>query len=297
MGLIKLRRKKQLSKLQITVSVLFVLLAALLAAIGPGSVIMPSQTDGLYVHFIDVGQADCSLLLCGDEAMLIDGGNAADSDLVYAYLEKRRIKHLKYIVNTHAHEDHVGGLSGALNYAQVDYALCPVTKYDTKVFANFVYYLAQQGKQITVPSPGDTFTIGEAQVAVLGPLQNYEETNNTSIVLRVVYGQTSFLFTGDAETAAENDLLDSGQPLRSTVLKVGHHGSNSSSSADFLAAVAPQYAVISCETNNSYGHPHQEVLDRLNDIGAEIYRTDKQGTIIAKSDGETVTFTTEKKSH
>lgn len=286
-----MKKKQQQFKLQNILLAILILLIILVTE----SVIMPSETDGLYVHFIDVGQADCSLLICGDEAMLIDGGNAADSDLVYAYLERRNIDHLKYIVNTHAHEDHVGGLSGALNYATVDYALCPVTSHDTKVFNNFVYYLAQQGKKITVPNPGDTFTIGEAQVTVLGPLKKYDETNNTSIILRVVYGHTSFLFTGDAEQPVEKDLLNSGQLLRSTVFQAGHHGSQTSNSEDFLAAVAPEYVVISCGANNSYGHPDPEVLDRLADAGIETYRTDLQGTIIATSDGETISFKTEKR--
>lgn len=252
---------------------------------------MPVHTDGLAVHFIDVGQADCALLLCGNEAMLIDGGNVADSDLIYAYLQKYNINHLKYIVNTHAHEDHVGGLAGALNEASIDYALAPVTEYDTKAFRDFVKYVQAQNKEITVPSPGDTMTLGEAEITVLAPLEEYEDTNNTSIVLRVVYGETSFLFTGDAKTESEYAMLNSGRRLNSTVLKVGHHGSSSSTCDDFLRAVNPEYAVISCEINNSYGHPHQETMVKLHNAGIDVYRTDLQGTIIAQSDGQTVSFT------
>ncbi len=252
---------------------------------------MPVHTDGLAVHFIDVGQADCALLLCGDEAMLIDGGNVADSDLIYAYLQKHNINHLKYIVDTHAHEDHVGGLAGALNEATIDYAFAPVTNYDSKAFRNYLKYVESQNKKITIPHPCDKLTLGEAEITVLGPLYDYEETNDTSIVLRVVYGKTSFLFTGDAETEAEEDMLAAGRNLQSTVLKVGHHGSSTSSSDDFLAAVNPEYAVISCETGNSYGHPHQETMQKLHKAGIAVYRTDLQGTIIAQSDGETITFT------
>jgi len=270
---------------------LFLLLCYALADLQKEPVNMPVHTDGLAVHFIDVGQADCALLLCGDEAMLIDGGNVADSDLIYAYLQKYNINHLKYIVDTHAHEDHVGGLAGALNEATIDYALAPVTEYDSKAFRDFVKYVEAQNKSITIPNPGDKLTLGEADITVLAPLDDYEDTNNTSIVLRVVYGETSFLFTGDAEAQSEQDMLNSGRKLQSTVLKVGHHGSSTSTCDDFLRVVDPEYAVISCETDNSYGHPHQETMVKLHDAGVAVYRTDLQGTIIAQSDGQTVTFT------
>lgn len=246
------------------------------------------------VHFIDVGQADCALVVCDGHYMLIDGGNAADSSLVYSYLERYGVSHLDYMVATHAHEDHIGGLSGALNYATVDTAFCPVTEGETKVFQNMVKYLAAQGKSLTVPQVGQTFSLGSAQVEILGPVQEYRDTNDTSIVLSIDYGATTFLFTGDMETAAEADLLDSGADLSATVLKVGHHGSDTSTSYGFLRAVMPQYAVISVGADNDYGHPNEVVLSRLEDAEAQIYRTDLCGTIIAQSDGETVTFLTEK---
>lgn len=282
--------KAKRSPQKIIIMLLLLVLCYVLADLQKEPVNMPVHTDGLAVHFIDVGQADCALLLCGDEAMLIDGGNVADSDLIYAYLQKYGINHLKYIVDTHAHEDHVGGLAGALNEATIDYAFAPVSEYDTKAFRDFVKYVRAQDKEITIPNPGDNFTLGEAAITVLAPLEDYEDTNNTSIVLRVVYGETSFLFTGDAETESEYAMLNSGRNLQSTVLKVGHHGSSTSTCDDFLRAVNPEYAVISCETDNSYGHPHQETMVKLHDAGIAVYRTDQQGTIIAQSDGHTVTF-------
>ena len=248
------------------------------------------------IHFIDVGQADSALILCDDAAMLIDGGNRADSDLVYTYLKNHEISYLDYIVCTHAHEDHVGGLAGALNYATVGTAFCPVTEYDSTCFGNFVKYLELQEKEITVPAPGDTFELGSADCTILGPVHYDEDTdpNSTSIVIRIEYGNTSFLFTGDAEQDEEADILNLGYDLQSTVLKVGHHGSETSSSSAFLEAVSPQYAVISVGTDNSYGHPHESAMNRLNQCGAEIYRTDYMGDIICRSDGTTVTFETEK---
>lgn len=242
------------------------------------------------VHFIDVGQADAALILCDGESMLIDGGNAGDSSLIYAYLEEEQVDVLDYIVCTHAHEDHVGGLSGALNYAQAEVALAPVTDYDSKAFRNFVKNLNRQGAAITVPEAGDSFSLGSAQVMVVGPISPSDEPNNTSIVLKVTYGETSFLFTGDAEREEEQEILDAGYNLESTVLKVGHHGSNTSSSYPFLREVMPEYAVISVGRDNDYGHPSEEVLSRFRDLGAEVYRTDEMGHIVCSSDGKTVTF-------
>ena len=246
------------------------------------------------IHFIDVGQADAALVLCDGKAMLIDGGNAEDSSLLYTYLKNHNISQLDYVIGTHAHEDHIGGLAGALNYASVGTAYCPATSYDTKAFGNFVKALDKHGVSITVPSTGDSFTLGSATCTILAVNTDSSDPNNTSIVLRIVYGDTSFLFTGDAEREVEQAILNRGTNINSTVLKVGHHGSETSTSYVWLREIMPQYAVISVGTDNSYGHPTEDVLSRLRDAEVKTFRTDLQGDIICVSDGTTVTFTVER---
>ena len=290
------RQKQQSGWVMVFLFIMLFLAAAYVLFNRQGETAPSAEGSSLQVHFIDVGQADAALVICDGHYMLIDGGNAEDSDLVYSYLERHGAKNLDYMVASHAHEDHIGGLSGALNYAKVDTALCPVTEYSSKVFQNMVKYLEQQGKSLTVPAPGNKFDLGSARVEILGPVQEYDDTNNTSIVLRIDYGETSFLFTGDMETGAEKDLLESGADVRATVLKAGHHGSDTSTGYQFLREVSPRYTVISVGEGNKYGHPSDEVLSRFRDAGTEVYRTDMQGHVIAESDGKTVTFRTEKEA-
>lgn len=253
-----------------------------------------AQAGTLTVTWLDVGQGDAAVIQCGGQSMLIDGGKPEKSSYIYAWLQQHGLSYLDVIVATHVDADHIGGLAGALNYASVGTAYCPETTGTTETFQSFVKYLAQRGKQITVPTAGETYALGGAQVQILGPLHCAEDSNDNSIVLKVSFGATSFLFTGDAERAEEQDLLNAGVNLQSTVLKVGHHGSDTSTSYPFLRAVAPQYAVISVGAGNSYGHPTEAVLSRLRDAGVTTFRTDMQGEITAVSDGQTINFSTAK---
>ena len=257
------------------------------------SIVIP-QNSSLEVHYIDVGQADAALVLCDGHAMLIDGGNSADSSLIYAYLKQRNITFLDYVVCTHAHEDHVGGLAGALNYASVGTAFAPVAEYDTKAFQSFTKYLSSSGVSVTIPNHGDTFELGAAKCQIIGPVYPTDEPNNTSIVIKITFGETSFLFTGDAETEEERNIIDQGYDISCTVLKVGHHGSDTSTSYLWLREASPDYAVISVGSDNSYGHPTEATLSKLRDADVKTFRTDMQGHIICTSDGKSVSFSAER---
>lgn len=246
------------------------------------------------VHYLDVGQADASLILCDNKTMLIDGGNPGDSSLIAAYLKKHNVNHLDYIICTHAHDDHVGGLPGALSVATAGAVYAPKTENDIKAYRNFKSKVAEQGLSITNPSPGDSFQFGSSKVLFLGPIhENVSDLNDTSIILKITYGETSFLFTGDAERDEEQSVLSKNYDLSATVLKVGHHGSGDSTTYPFLREIMPEYAIISVGENN-YGHPTEETLSRLRDADVKVFRTDMQGDIIASSNGKTVNIKTVK---
>lgn len=242
------------------------------------------------VHYIDVGQADASLVMCDGKYMLIDGGNAEDSSLIYAYLKEHGIRELDYMICTHAHEDHVGGLAGALNYAQANNILCPTKEYDTRAFESFRKYANQQKKEIIIPTSGMEFSIGSADCIILAVNTVENDPNNSSIVMKVSYGNTSFLFSGDAEQEVERAILETGYDINCTVMKVPHHGSDSSLSYRWLNESMPKYGVISVGKDNQYGHPTENTLSKLRDADVIVYRTDMQGHIVCISDGNDVEF-------
>ncbi len=246
------------------------------------------------IAFLDVGEGDAAVITCDGYAMMVDGGPSAASDKIYSYLKAQGLERLDYIVCTHPDADHCGGIAGALNYAQAGILFCTEADRDIEAFQDVLKYAEKQKNRILIPDAGDVFSLGSAKVTVLAPQRGVRSSDNTSIVLRIVYGETSFLFTGDAEIPDEKALMETGAELKSTVLKVGHHGSSSSTGEEFLKEVRPEYAVIPVGGDNTYGHPTQEVLDRLKDAGVSVYRTDMEGTVFCESDGKNVTFRTEK---
>lgn len=259
----------------------------------PPATAAPQVSDQtLFVHFIDVGQADCALIEYGDFHMLIDGGNRDDGQLVVSYLLEQGIEELDVVVSTHPHEDHVGGLPAVMAVFPVTQAVySPTETYSSKIFDDFMGYVDQQRLSVTAPVPGEKVTVDKnLSFTILGPVKSYAEPNDTSIVLRLDHGENSFLFTGDMEITAENDMLDNGANADVDVLKVGHHGSSTSSGYRLLYEASPTYAVISVGEGNDYGHPHVEPMARLRDAGCTIFRTDSLGTVIASSDGYELTF-------
>lgn len=252
----------------------------------------------LKVHFIDVGQADAILIQQQDQYMLIDAGNNGDADLIVNYLEKQGVKKLQYVIGTHPHEDHVGSLDTVINTFDIENIMMPKATANTKTFEDVISAIKSKGLKITTPKIGDQYTLNEGEWRILAPSgSEYKDINNYSIVIKYTFGEHSFLFTGDAEEQSEEEILSNSigdiKSLQSDILKIGHHGSNSSTSEEFLNAVNPRYAVISAGKDNKYGHPHKEILDRLTKSNIEVIRTDEKGTVVFTSDGKDLSYETE----
>ncbi len=250
---------------------------------GKNTVTVPM--DGLYVHYIDVGQGDSELVCCNGEYMLIDAGEPDASDAVLEYLDRHGIDKLDYLVCTHSHSDHCGGLDAVVESLEVETVFTSPYAGDSPSYEIFTDAVYDAGLELTVPELGESYRLGEASFSFIGPVEDYDNTNDDSLVMRLEYGDTSFLFTGDMTAKAEKDLINDGASLRCDVLKVGHHGSSGSSCYQFLYEAQPGIGVISCEKGNSYGHPHEETLSRLDDADVTVYRTDLEGSIVIFSDG------------
>lgn len=272
---------------------LFILLISIIA-VKPKAADNGTEKGFFSVEYIDVGQGDCALVQCDGHYMMIDGGPSKASSVVYTVLKNKGIKNIDIMIATHPDEDHIGGLSGALNYAKVSKILSPVTTHDTKTFKSLLKYINKQGKSITVPKLDDEEYLGSAKIKVIGPVYDCDDTNNKSIVVKITYGKNSFIFMGDAEKQEESDILRKYGKLDCDVLKVGHHGSNSSTTRSLLKSIMPEYAVISVGKDNKYGHPTEKTLNRLAQEKIQIFRTDLQGDITFYSDGENITVETEK---
>lgn len=251
----------------------------------------------LTARFVDVGQGDCCLITCDGEAMMIDGGTADNSSKLVSLLNALDIGELKYMVNTHPHDDHVGGLCGPLSSVRVDAAYSSTVDYDQNYFVKYKRLIADKGISLGTLSAGDKLRLGGADIYVLAPEKDAEgaaDLNDTSIVMRVVYGRTSILLTGDATSVEEKALMAADAELKCDVLKVGHHGAATSSCEEFLSAVSPAWAIISVGKDNDFGHPTEETLKRLSKVGANILRTDLNGTVTINSNGRSLTISAER---
>lgn len=257
----------------------------------------PKAEGQLKAHFLDVGQGDSALILAGSNAMLIDAGDRGYGSGIVNYLKKQGVKKLDYLVLTHPHADHIGGAVEVINAFEIEKIIMPKVEHTTRTFENLLETIKSKGMKITAPIPGDEYELGSAKFKILAPnSSSYKSLNDYSVVIRLTFGNTAFLFTGDAESTSESQILSKGFEIKSDVLKVGHHGSSTSTSDRFLKSVSPKYAVISVGKGNSYGHPTQEVLGRLDSYSVKVYRTDEVGTIVAVSDGTNITFDKEASS-
>lgn len=253
----------------------------------------------LEVHYIDVDQGDSTLIESDGEYMLIDAGQNDKGLELWSYLEKQGATHLKYAIGTHPDADHIGGLDVILYRCNVDLVMMPDLKKDTRTYDDVVQTIKNKSIKQISPKVGERYSLGSATFTIVAPNENYgtDDANNWSIGILLQNGNNRFLFIGDAEKESETDMLYNGIDLRADVYKVAHHGSNTGTTQEFLNAVNPTYAVISCGEGNSYGHPHKEVLDKLKKAGIQMLRTDKQGTIIAYSDGDKITWSTSPSSN
>ncbi|HHW30345.1 MAG TPA: MBL fold metallo-hydrolase [Clostridiaceae bacterium] len=251
-----------------------------------------AEKGELKVHFLDVGQADCIFVQAPNKSMLIDAGNNADSSFILSYLKDLKISKIDVLIGTHPHEDHIGSMDSIIDSFDISSVYMPRISTTTKTFEDVLLSIKNKGLKVTTAKAGVTFDLGEdVRVEIIAPnSDNYEDINNYSAVIKLTYGETSFLFTGDAETVSEKEMISKGYNLKADVLKVGHHGSTSSTSPAFLKAVSPKYAVISVGKDNQYGHPDSIIINRLSTFGVQIYRTDESGTIIAVTDGKKITF-------
>lgn len=249
-----------------------------------------ADENTLNVYFIDVGQADSILLENKGHYMLIDAGNNEDGPKLVNYFNEQDIKEFDYVVGTHAHEDHIGGMDDIIKNFKIDNFYMPDAITTTKTFEDVLDALEETNVIFQTPKVNQTFNLQDTTITTLSVTADEKNLNDTSIVLKVKHGTNTFLFMGDASTKIEKNLLN--KDIKSNVLKVGHHGSRYSTSLEFLKKVSPEYAVISVGENNTYKHPHEEILKRLEEQNIQIYRTDKQGTILAKSNGSIITFST-----
>lgn len=242
------------------------------------------------IHYIDVGQGDSALVQTNNKNLLIDAGTPDSSESLINYLKNLGIKNIDFVVATHPHADHIGGMQSILKEFNVSYFSAPKVTENTDIFKNMIKTLKEKNISINILSNSHPIDLGEnTKVEIYSPSNNeYDNINNYSSLLRISYGETSFLFTGDAEAEIEMEVLKLNKDLKSDVLKVGHHGSITSTTDSFLKEVSPNIAIISSGLDNSYGHPSSQVLKKLSDNKSKIFRTDEDGTIILTSDGNSI---------
>ncbi|QNO15771.1 MBL fold metallo-hydrolase [Alkalicella caledoniensis] len=253
-------------------------------------------TTDLKVHFIDVGQGDSILIQHSEKTILIDGGDRRYGDTVVGYLNNNGVEHIDIVISTHPHADHIGGLIEVLNRLTVDEVIDPGVIHTTKTFEDYLTLIDQKEIIFTQGRAGMSRELAEGmKMEILHPTKpSPRHLNDASIVVRITFGDISFMFTGDAENPSELQMLERNNDFSSQILKVGHHGSSTSTSDEFLQKVSPEIAIIMVGEGNSYGHPHKETLEKLGELNIDVYRTDINGTIVITTDGTEYQIDTQK---
>ncbi len=253
------------------------------------------EAEQMSLHFIDVGQADSIFIDTPSADMLIDAGENEDGAAVVSYLQQQGVTRLDYVIGSHPHEDHIGGMDDVIHNFEIGMVILPGKTHTSQTYMDVLQAIQDKGLGITQAVTGNTYALGTAEFTILSPNADADygdELNNWSVGIRLINGENRFVFTGDAEARTEKDILNTGIDLKADVFKAGHHGSETSSSEALLDAVNPDCAVISCGKGNQYGHPDLSVLKLFQAHGIQIFRTDEQGTVIAKSDGTDITWST-----
>lgn len=251
--------------------------------------------DEMRVYFIDVGQADCMLIQSGQYNMLIDAGKNEDGWFVVNFLKQKGVKKLDYVICTHPHEDHIGGMDMVIKSFRINHLFMPKASHSTRSFQDVVNAIYKKNLKVTRPVAGNIYKLGKGAFTIIAPNRDYgENLNNWSIGIKLTFGKNNFILCGDAEEESELDICSNGIDINADVLKLNHHGSFTGTTTEMLDAVTPEAVVISCAAMNIYNHPNKKIMKRIKKRGIEVYRTDIQGTITAVSDGEKIVWETER---
>ena len=248
------------------------------------------NADAMQVHFLDVGQGLSILVQLGDEVLIYDGGDRGTSSFVVSYLQDLGIKEIDYMISSHYDADHLAGLIGCLNVFDVKNVIGSNYKHTSKLYSSFMDAVEDEGLKMQYPKVGTTYAFGDAVITILAPKKIGEDSNANSVAVKLTYGESDFIFTGDADYGSERDMVASGINLDCEVLSLAHHGSSTGNSSLFLEKTLPEAVVISCGKGNDYGHPHVEVVELLEAMEIDVFRSDVQGTVIATTDGKTITW-------